>query len=144
MAGPSSPTRIIDHTCDFENLRGAHIPSFDGTPLTKEMWDSFMEENGALNKPEPYIKSVIFRGGVEPALRNEVWRFVLGVDSWKSNAEERAANAVVQKAEYESVRQTWMSILHDAGSQMLVQQGASDGPVGDVFKLKGRKRNLEM
>lgn len=57
-----SSTTETDHTYDFENLKGNYVELYNGSSLTKELWESWMDEDGRLSKSESYIKNKIFSG----------------------------------------------------------------------------------
>uniref|UniRef100_A0A8D3DFZ1 TBC1 domain family, member 17 n=1 Tax=Scophthalmus maximus TaxID=52904 RepID=A0A8D3DFZ1_SCOMX len=57
-----------------------------GQPLDK--WDEFLDAEGRVTNPEE-IKQLVFRGGIIPSLRRDVWKFLLGFYPWNSTAKER-------------------------------------------------------
>uniref|UniRef100_A0A7N8Y2P9 TBC1 domain family, member 17 n=1 Tax=Mastacembelus armatus TaxID=205130 RepID=A0A7N8Y2P9_9TELE len=57
-----------------------------GQPLDK--WECFLDPEGRVKNPEK-VKELVFRGGITPALRKEVWKFLLGFYPWNSTVKER-------------------------------------------------------
>lgn len=60
-------------------------------PVTPEEWMSFQEEDGSFKRVED-LKRRIFLGGLDPQLRPEGWKLLLGVDDWKLSKDDREAN----------------------------------------------------
>jgi hypothetical protein len=59
-------------------------------PLTAAEWTAAFDPEGRIPEPEK-LKARIFKGGVEPDLRREVWKFLLGYFPWNSTSSERQA-----------------------------------------------------
>uniref|UniRef100_A0A673H6F1 TBC1 domain family member 17-like n=1 Tax=Sinocyclocheilus rhinocerous TaxID=307959 RepID=A0A673H6F1_9TELE len=57
-----------------------------GKPL--DNWDQFLDPEGRVTDPQK-VKKLVFRGGIVPSLRKEVWKFLLGFYPWNSTAKER-------------------------------------------------------
>uniref|UniRef100_A0A8P4JXW0 TBC1 domain family, member 17 n=1 Tax=Dicentrarchus labrax TaxID=13489 RepID=A0A8P4JXW0_DICLA len=57
-----------------------------GQPMDK--WEEFLDPQGRVKNPER-IKELVFRGGITPNLRKEVWKFLLGFYPWNSTTKER-------------------------------------------------------
>lgn len=59
----------------------------------------------------------VFFGGVDPAIRGEVWPFLLRYHSWGSNAAEREARRQEKRAQYQEIQQRrWAGGVHAAVS----------------------------
>ncbi|AQK54630.1 RabGAP/TBC domain-containing protein [Zea mays] len=56
------------------------------------------------------LRKKVFYGGVDHALRKEVWKFLLGYHEYDSTYAEREYLAVMKRAEYEVIKSQWKSI----------------------------------
>ncbi|XP_060530339.1 TBC1 domain family member 15 isoform X2 [Cylas formicarius] len=84
---------------DFPRLR----------PLSEEQWKSQFNCEGRLEDVEP-IKSLIFRGGVQPSIRKEVWKFLLDYFPWDSTESQRQKLVIQKSDEYFTMKLQWKSI----------------------------------
>ncbi|XP_018326722.1 TBC1 domain family member 15 isoform X2 [Agrilus planipennis] len=80
-----------------------------GTPLTIEQWKTLQDNEGRIEDVEP-IKAIIFRGGIDPALRKEVWKYLLDYYPWNSTHEERSKIIEKKKAEYYTMKRQWSTM----------------------------------
>ncbi|AQK54627.1 RabGAP/TBC domain-containing protein [Zea mays] len=78
-------------------------------PLSVEEWTSFLDREGRIMDSKALRKKV-FYGGVDHALRKEVWKFLLGYHEYDSTYAEREYLAVMKRAEYEVIKSQWKSI----------------------------------
>ncbi|KAL6102495.1 tbc1d17 [Pungitius sinensis] len=111
---PSLPHQF-DEEPDFEliNCGVALGPRPDvtrGQPLDK--WHQFMDPEGRVTDSEK-IKEVIFKGGVSPALRKEVWKFLLGFYPWNSTFKEREDIVRIKTDEYFRMKVQWKSVSEE-------------------------------
>ncbi|XP_056263659.1 TBC1 domain family member 17 [Pseudoliparis swirei] len=106
----------LPHQCDEEpgfeliNCGVALGPRPDvtrGEPL--DQWDEFLDPEGRVKNPEK-IKELVFRGGVTPFLRKEVWKFLLGFYPWDSTAKEREDILRLKTDEYFRMKVQWKSV----------------------------------
>lgn len=81
---------------DFPRLR----------PLTVEQWKGHLNCEGKIEDVES-IKTLIFRGGVTPSLRNEVWKFLLEYYPWSSTETERQQLVQTKIDEYYNMKLQW-------------------------------------
>ncbi|KAK5856077.1 hypothetical protein PBY51_007697 [Eleginops maclovinus] len=81
-----------------------------GRPLDK--WDEFLDPEGRVKNPER-IKEIVFRGGVTPSLRKEVWKFLLGFYPWNSTYKERENILRVKTDEYFRMKVQWKSVSEE-------------------------------
>ncbi|XP_012222264.1 TBC1 domain family member 15 isoform X2 [Linepithema humile] len=77
-----------------------------GAPLTQEQWEKYKDSEGRINNPEA-VKEIIFRGGVYPSLRFEVWKFLLNYYPWKSTHNERLELKRKKTDEYFTMKLQW-------------------------------------
>ncbi|KAM6957210.1 TBC1 domain family member 17 [Aplochiton taeniatus] len=81
-----------------------------GRPLDK--WEEFLDPEGRVTNPER-IKQLVFRGGIEPALRKDIWKFLLGFYPWNSTAREREDILRVKTDEYFRMKVQWKSVTEE-------------------------------
>nr|XP_023026580.1 TBC1 domain family member 15 [Leptinotarsa decemlineata] len=81
---------------DFPRLR----------PLTQEQWSGHLNHEGMIEDVES-VKNLIFRGGITPSLRKEVWKFLLEYYPWSSTEAERQKLVVAKSNEYYIMKLQW-------------------------------------
>ncbi|KAM9780156.1 TBC1 domain family member 17 [Neosynchiropus ocellatus] len=81
-----------------------------GPPLDK--WQEFLDPEGRVTNPEK-IKELVFRGGIQPSLRKEAWKFLLGFYPWNSTSEEREDILRVKTDEYFRMKVQWKSVSEE-------------------------------
>ncbi|PNF38393.1 TBC1 domain family member 15 [Cryptotermes secundus] len=84
-------------------------PAPRGPPLSIEQWAQFQDEDGHIVEVE-ILKDIIFRGGVVPNLRYEVWKFLLGYFPWDSTHADRQKLRKQKVEEYFQMKLQWRSI----------------------------------
>ncbi|XP_029048003.1 TBC1 domain family member 15 isoform X1 [Osmia bicornis bicornis] len=80
-----------------------------GTPLSQEQWNKYKDPEGRILNPQE-VKEVIFRGGVAPSLRFEVWKFLLNYYPWESTQIERLELKKKKTDEYFMMKLQWRSM----------------------------------
>lgn len=79
------------------------------SPLTEAQWMTYIDEEGrVLNEKE--IKTVVFAGGIDPSIRGEVWKYLLGFYPWSSTMVERKEIRDAKIEEYYKMKLQWRSI----------------------------------
>lgn len=78
-------------------------------PLTHRQWKEFQTIDGRISDPER-IKEVIFRGGIEPSLRADVWKYLLNYDLWEHTREERDERRSNLRDEYYRMKAQWTTL----------------------------------
>lgn len=91
-----------------ENLPPRQIFKRDG-PLTHKQWQEFQTIDGRISDPER-IKEVIFRGGIEPSLRADVWKYLLNYDLWEHTTVEREERRQNLHDEYFRMKLQWSTL----------------------------------
>uniref|UniRef100_A0A8C9SQI4 TBC1 domain family member 15 n=1 Tax=Scleropages formosus TaxID=113540 RepID=A0A8C9SQI4_SCLFO len=81
-----------------------------GPPLGQ--WEEFLDTDGRVRDPHK-VKEMIFRGGISPSLRKEVWKFLLGFYPWTSTAREREDIVRVKTDEYFRMKVQWKSVSEE-------------------------------
>ncbi|XP_026881481.2 TBC1 domain family member 17 isoform X2 [Electrophorus electricus] len=81
-----------------------------GQPL--DNWEQFLDSEGRVTDPQ-IVKELVFRGGIIPPLRKEVWKFLLGFFPWNSTAKEREDIIRVKTDEYFRMKVQWKSVSEE-------------------------------
>lgn len=92
-----------------------------GSPLTLKQWGEFISEDGRISDVDR-VKEVIFRGGIEHTLRQEVWKYLLGYLKWDDTKEQRAWHLRQRNAEYFKMKMQWLSMSDKQESNHLGYQ----------------------
>jgi len=86
-------------------------PSPRGPPLTRGEWESYFDAEGRINREaEREIRRIIFYGGIEPSLRKEVWKYLVGYYPFGSSYAEREFLLHTKREEYKIYRAQWATI----------------------------------
>ncbi|XP_033230728.1 TBC1 domain family member 15 isoform X2 [Belonocnema kinseyi] len=80
-----------------------------GAPLSQEQWDKYKDSMGRITNPEA-VKEIIFRGGISPSLRYEVWKFLLNYYPWDSTSIDRLELKKKKTDEYFIMKLQWRSM----------------------------------
>ncbi|XP_035721297.1 TBC1 domain family member 15-like [Vespa mandarinia] len=80
-----------------------------GSPLTQEQWDKSKDSEGRIVDSDA-VKEIIFRGGISPSLRYEVWKFLLNYYPWNSSHIERLEIRKKKADEYFNMKLQWRSM----------------------------------
>lgn len=80
-----------------------------GSPLTTKQWKEFLTEDGRVSDVER-VKEIIFHGGIEPALRTEVWKYLLNYFEWNLTAEQCVQLRNRKSQEYFQMKLQWLSM----------------------------------
>ncbi|XP_076655379.1 TBC1 domain family member 15/17 [Halictus rubicundus] len=80
-----------------------------GSPLSKEQWNRCKDSQGRILNPD-HVKEVVFRGGVAPSLRFEVWKFLLNYYPWEYTHSERQELKKKKIDDYYIMKLQWKSI----------------------------------
>lgn len=78
-------------------------------PLSEEQWVSQFSNEGKLEDVES-IKNLIFRGGIQPSIRKEVWKFLLDYYPWDSTSLDRQKLVTQKSEEYYIMKLQWKSM----------------------------------
>ncbi|XP_045077537.1 TBC1 domain family member 17-like [Coregonus clupeaformis] len=81
-----------------------------GQPLDK--WEEFLDPEGRVMDPQR-IKELVFRGGITPSLRKDVWKFLLGFYPWNSTVKEREDILRMKTDEYFRMKVQWKSVSEE-------------------------------
>lgn len=78
-------------------------------PLTVAEWNGFMNKEGSIDNVKEVLQK-IFRGGLVPSLRKEVWKFLLRYYPWNSTTKERQALRRKKEDEYFCMKAQWKTV----------------------------------
>ncbi|XP_069050773.1 TBC1 domain family member 16 isoform X2 [Lepisosteus oculatus] len=99
-----------EKTCMQFSIRRPTLPSTETHPeerlyrrLDVATWLRHLNESGQVEE-EYKLRKAIFFGGVDPAIRGEVWPFLLRYYSCDSTSQEREAWRVQKRAEYQEIQ----------------------------------------
>lgn len=81
-------------------------------PLGHEEWATFLDSEGRVVDPKA-LKKRVFHGGVEPNLRPELWKFLLGHYKFDSTYAEREALVALKREEYKVLQTQWKTVSED-------------------------------
>ncbi|KIH45125.1 hypothetical protein ANCDUO_24838, partial [Ancylostoma duodenale] len=111
-----------DATSEFELVTQLELPPrpdiYRESPVTQEIWDKFKMPDGTVDPQNiHHLKMNVFRGGLNPDLRKEAWKYLLGYRAWdETNAQFEKKRSKLAK-EYERLKAQWMSITEDQESR---------------------------
>ncbi|KAG2174706.1 hypothetical protein INT43_005764, partial [Umbelopsis isabellina] len=99
------------------------IPTHTRTePVSLDQWNSFFDANGVLSVGEPYVRSAIFRGCLQPSARKDAWLFLTGVYPWESTYEEREDIKKERKEAYDALKTQWHGVSQVLESSEFCEQ----------------------
>uniref|UniRef100_A0A0R3RVK5 TBC1 domain family member 15 n=1 Tax=Elaeophora elaphi TaxID=1147741 RepID=A0A0R3RVK5_9BILA len=81
-------------------------------PLTETLWQKYKMPDGSI-KDVHSLKVLIFRGGLDPSLRKEAWKYLLGVYDWKKSFAENEAMYKKLSEDYYRMKLQWKTINKD-------------------------------
>ncbi|KAG0553435.1 hypothetical protein KC19_12G011400 [Ceratodon purpureus] len=81
-------------------------------PLGHEEWVTFLDREGRVVDSKA-LKKRVFHGGVEPNLRPELWKFLLGHYKFDSTYAERNALVSSKREEYKVLQAQWKTVSED-------------------------------
>ncbi|XP_067010162.2 TBC1 domain family member 15 isoform X2 [Anabrus simplex] len=84
-------------------------PAPRGNPLTIDQWARYQDEEGRVREVDT-VKEIIFRGGIAPGLRYEVWKYLLGYYPWDSTSVDRQNLRKQKTEEYFRMKLQWRTI----------------------------------
>ncbi|XP_036386076.1 TBC1 domain family member 16-like isoform X1 [Megalops cyprinoides] len=84
--------------------------------LDSATWSRHLSHSGQVE--EQYaLRKAIFFGGIDPAIRGQVWPFLLRYYSWDSTSEEREALRLQKHSQYQEIQQRRLSMTPDEHSE---------------------------
>ncbi|XP_064540931.1 TBC1 domain family member 15 [Drosophila montana] len=80
-----------------------------GQPLNEAQWLEFKTRDGRISD-SLRIKELIFRGGIVPSLRAEVWKYLLNYYEWSDTELERIERRSQKTKEYYKMKAQWLAM----------------------------------
>jgi hypothetical protein len=81
-------------------------------PLSREEWESYRQIDGRIPpEKEAEFRSRVFSGSIDPTLRREVWKYLLGYFKFDSTDLERMEEQHNKAKQYDTMKNQWMSML---------------------------------
>ncbi|CRK94033.1 CLUMA_CG007557, isoform A [Clunio marinus] len=131
-------TEVVDNNVIEERLPLRQIKKRD-SPLSLKQWREFKTEDGRVSDPER-IKEIIFRGGGEPSLRAELWKYLLNYDMWEHSKIERDERRKDLEEEYYRMKLQWTTM---SKNQEKNHSGYRDRKCQIEKDVKRTDRNLD-
>ena len=91
-------------------------PIVRNKPLSQSQWDALLDSSGRVIDVEKF-QNLIFRGGIDPQLRVDVWPFLLGYYPFDSTYESRESLRKSHAQMYDTLKSQWTSISEDQMSR---------------------------
>ncbi|XP_013411982.1 TBC1 domain family member 15 isoform X2 [Lingula anatina] len=82
------------------------------SPLSRLQWEKNMDSEGRIQNVDE-LQEIIFRGGIEPNLRREVWKFQLQYYDWNSTSKQREEVRKKKVDDYFRMKLQWKSVTED-------------------------------
>ncbi|XP_068623673.1 small G protein signaling modulator 2-like [Battus philenor] len=96
--------------------------------LTEEIWLSMMDENGAVHDRDEVYR-LVYYGGVQQNIRRDVWPYLLGYYEFGSTAEQRSAQDVAYRRQYETTMSEWLCV------EAIVKQRDREATAASIARL---------
>ncbi|EDW03974.1 TBC1 domain family member 15 [Drosophila grimshawi] len=80
-----------------------------GQALNEKQWLEFRMDDGRISD-SMRVKELIFRGGIVPSLRAEVWKYLLNYNQWSDTEQERIERRKQKSVEYYTMKAQWLSM----------------------------------
>eukprot|EP01137_Pigoraptor_chileana_P006777 Opistho-2@51466 len=78
-------------------------------PVSRAVFEGFFNPDGAMND-EAAFRRAVFVGGIDPSVRVDAWKFLLGYYSSAHTKEQRIKHRDQKEAEYYKLKTQWQSI----------------------------------
>ncbi|XP_041452674.1 LOW QUALITY PROTEIN: TBC1 domain family member 15-like [Lytechinus variegatus] len=78
-------------------------------PMTEAEWLQYQDREGRITRVNDVLRR-IFRGGLAPSLRKEVWKFLLRYYPWNSTRSERQSLRRKKEDEYFCMKAQWKTV----------------------------------
>lgn len=77
---------LLQSTANLPRPKSSRLPKL---PVNEKMWKGWFNADGSTKVPKEEMRREVFRRGIDPSIRKEVWPFLLGVHEWDSDATHR-------------------------------------------------------
>lgn len=108
-SSPLIADMVDNHIKELESKLPPRPNVVRGSLLTRKQWGEFMSEDGRISDVDR-VKEIVFRGGIEYSLREEVWKYLLGYFKWDATNTERIVYQKKKNAEYFKMKMQWLSM----------------------------------
>ncbi|XP_018007297.1 TBC1 domain family member 15 isoform X2 [Hyalella azteca] len=81
-------------------------------PLTQLEYSQHCDVDGGVRDPQ-LLKRRIFKGGIHPSLRSELWCYLLGYYDWSSSSAQREVRRNERLVEYQKLKLQWSTMTAD-------------------------------
>ncbi|KAI8998591.1 RabGAP/TBC [Trametes punicea] len=98
---------LLQSTTNLPRPKSSRDPKH---PLDGKTWRSWFDVNGTPKIRKEEMRREIFRRGIEPAIRKDVWPFLLGVHDWMSDATQRAKDWERKRNRYQELKDEWWGV----------------------------------
>ncbi|XP_013168017.1 PREDICTED: small G protein signaling modulator 2-like isoform X2 [Papilio xuthus] len=107
-----------------------NIVPTDGTEsgLTEEIWQSMMDENGAVHNGDEVYR-LVYYGGVQQNIRRDVWPYLLGYYEFGSTSEQRSEQDAACRRQYETTMSEWLCV------EAIVKQRDREATAASIARL---------
>ncbi|VDO68511.1 unnamed protein product [Heligmosomoides polygyrus] len=127
----------MDTASEFELVTQLELPPrpeiYRESPVTQEVWDKFKMPDGTVDQQKiHHLKMNVFRGGLDPDLRKEAWKYLLGYRAWDETNAQFEKKRVKLAKEYERLKAQWLSISEDQESRFF-SYSQRKGLVGELY-----------
>lgn len=102
----------FDLITETENRLADRPEVVRGGAVTEADWQAHQDAEGRIMNIQD-LKEKIFRGGIDPAIRRELWPFLLCYYPWTSTTKERIAIRKCKEDEYFGMKAQWKTITTD-------------------------------
>ncbi|KAI0374949.1 RabGAP/TBC [Pilatotrama ljubarskyi] len=98
---------LLQSTTNLPTPKSSRDPKH---PLDEKLWKSWFDTDGQPKVRKEEMRREIFRRGIEPAIRKEVWPFLLGVHDWNSDATKRTHDWEEKRDRYRQLKDEWWGV----------------------------------
>ncbi|KAI0670330.1 RabGAP/TBC [Trametes maxima] len=98
---------LLQSTTNLPRPKSSRDPKH---PVTTKTWKSWFDPNGVPKIRKEEMRREIFRRGVEPAIRREVWPFLLGAHDWDGDTVQRAEKWEAKRTRYRELKDQWWGV----------------------------------
>ncbi|KAJ5077748.1 rabgap/tbc domain-containing protein [Anaeramoeba ignava] len=101
-------SRLENLNLEIRNIKT--IGTRGNMAVNEEIWKGFLDENGRVKNPTQ-LQKIIFYNGIDPKMRQLIWKFLLGYFPMESTEEEREEIQKTKKRLYQQVKTQWENII---------------------------------
>ncbi|KAI0362171.1 RabGAP/TBC [Trametes cingulata] len=79
-------------------------------PVDEKMWRGWFDAEGCPKVRKEEMRREIFRRGIQPDIRKDVWPFLLGVHGWDGDAARRTREWEDKRDQYRRLKDEWWGV----------------------------------